>query len=149
VGIIGKNPLFFAFFFPMAIDGVLTLIGQDPSYWSGGKTNEASPAYFILQISPWLFVLGSAAWITFWYWAVRKLKEPLNLIMTLLFVIGHSFGSSSWIVNITFERGFFKYGDQASNMIAWGLIILYFVLIAIVAANCLRIYFRKDNLSSN
>lgn len=149
MGVIRKNPLFFAFFFPAIIDGILTLVGQDPSYWKGGNANEASPVYYVLQISPWFFVLGSAAWLAFWYWAIRKLKEPLNLIMTLLFIVGHSFGSVSWITKITFEKGLFKYGDQISNMISWSLVIFYFLLIATVAAYCLRIYFRKSNLSSN
>ena len=148
MGIIGKNPLFFAYVFPAIANGVLTLAGQDPSYWKGGAVNEASPVYYVLQISPWLFVLGSALWLAFWYWAIRKLKEPLNLIMTLLFIIGHAFGSISWIVKIISEKEFFRYGNQTTDMIAWCIIIIYFVLIATVAANCLRRYFRTESLPS-
>lgn len=55
--IIKKNSLFFAFLFPAFIDGVTTLLGQGSEYWSSSRVvNEASPAYYFLLTSPWLFL---------------------------------------------------------------------------------------------
>ncbi len=63
--LIRKNPLFYAFLFPAVVDGTLTLVGQDFYYWSNNKVNEASPAYYFLLISPWLYFFGSIAWFIF------------------------------------------------------------------------------------
>jgi hypothetical protein len=65
-----KNPLFFAFLFPALLDGVVTLLGQDPQYWGGLRTvNEASPAYYFLLMSPscfyWVLLFGSLSGIGF------------------------------------------------------------------------------------
>lgn len=141
--IISKNPLFFAFLFPAVMDGVVTLLGQDSSYWSGNVVNEASPAYYVLLVSPWLFVLGSFVWFLFWYWLFRKLKEPVNLFLMFLFIAGHAWGSTSWIWKMMKTNGIYVLGDQISIIFAWGIALLYFVVIATVATYCFKIYLKK------
>lgn len=139
--IIKKNSLFFAFFFPAFIDGTTTLLGQGSEYWSSSRVvNEASPAYYFLLTSPWLFLLGSVVWFVFWYWLFKKLKEPLNLFLMFLFIAGHSWGSSSWIMKIFKQSGVYTIGNQVSIIFAWSSLVLYFVLIATIATLCLRIY---------
>jgi len=141
---IKNNPLFFAFFFPALLDGVATLLGQGSQYWGGLRTvNEASLAYYFLLVSPWLFLLGSVVWFVFWYWLFEKLKEPINLFFMFLFIAGHSWGSSSWIMKMFKQAGIYTLGNQPSIIFAWGLLIIYFALIAGVATYCLRIYLRE------
>ena len=77
---ISKNPLFFAWFLPALTDGTVTLFGQNKNYRSNYVlVNEASPAYYFLAASPWLFILGSMLWFAFWYWLFLRLKKPINL----------------------------------------------------------------------
>ncbi|PIP87834.1 hypothetical protein COW80_03670, partial [Candidatus Beckwithbacteria bacterium CG22_combo_CG10-13_8_21_14_all_01_47_9] len=77
--ILSKNPLFFAWLLPALTDGIVTLAGQDKGYWLNHRlVNEASPAYYFLVASSWLFVLGSVFWFCFWYWLFLRLKEPVN-----------------------------------------------------------------------
>lgn len=141
--IINKNPLFFAFLFPAVVDGVVTLLGQGPEYWSGkGGVNEASPAYYFLLVSPWAFVLGSIIWFTFWYWVVKHIKEPLNFLVMFIFLIGHSWGSSTWITKILREVGYYTFSNQIFQMIAWGVLISYFIVVAIIATYCLHLYLK-------
>jgi len=84
---IKRNPLFFAFFFPALMDGLATFLGQSTGYWDSPRiVIEASPAYYFLLISPWLFLLGFVMWFVFWYWLFNKLKEPFSLLLMLLFI---------------------------------------------------------------
>lgn len=146
IGVIRKNPLFFAFLFPALVDGVTTLLGQGSQYWSGSRVvNEASPAYYFLLASPWLFIIGSFVWFIFLYWIFKKLKEPLNLFLMFLFIAGHSWGSSSWIMKMLKEAGVYTIGNQPSIIFAWSLLIVYFFIIASIATICLRIYIKKES----
>lgn len=138
--VVSQNPLFYAFFFPAFIDGFLTLLGQGTGYWKSEVVNEASPAYYFLLASPWLFLLGSVMWFVFWYWLFKRLKEPLNLFLMFLFIAGHSWGSSSWIMKMFKQAGIYTLGNQLSIILAWSLLIVYFVLIAGIATYCLRVY---------
>jgi len=141
--IVISNPLFFAFLFPALIDGLVTLLGQDFRYWNGSKVvNEASPAYYFLLVSPLLFLLGSVVWFVFWYWLFKRLKEPLNLFLMFLFITGHSWGSSSWIMKMFKQAGIYTLGNQPSIIFAWNLLVFYFISIAFIATYCLRIYIR-------
>lgn len=135
--IISKNPLFFAWLLPALTDGVVTLLGQDKNYWSNyALVNEASPAYYFLTASPWLFVLGSIVWFGWWYWLFLRLKAPLNLFLMFLFIAGHSWGSTSWIFKLLKPIG-------VSN--AWFLVIGYFILVAFFATYCLGVYLKTFN----
>lgn len=143
--LISKNPLFYAFFFPALVDGVLTLLGQDSGYWTNKIVNEASPAYYALVISPWLFGIGSILWFVFWYWVFKRLREPLNLFLMFLFIVGHSWGSSSWIWKIMKVNNIYTPGNQISVVLAWSIVVLYFAVIASFATYVLRIYLNNKN----
>ncbi len=141
---IKNNPLFFAFIFPAVVDGLTTLLGQDKNYWLGSKVvNEASPAYYFLVASPLVFIIGAIFWFVFWYWLFKKLKEPFNIFIALLFISGHSWGSSSWIMKMFRENGIYNIGNQTSIMLAWLTLIIYFSLIAVIGTYFLRIYFNR------
>ena len=141
---IKNNPLFFAFFFPVLMDGIVTVIGQGKDYWTNfSVASDASPAYYFLLASPWLFILGSILWFVLWYWLFKRLKEPLNLFLMFLFIAGHSWGSGSWIMKMLKQAGVYTLGNQPSIIFAWRLLIFYFVLIAGIATYCLRIYNQK------
>lgn len=141
--IISKNPLFYAFLLPALVDGFVTLIGQDTSYWTNRIINEASPAYYFLLVSPWFFIAGSIVWFVFWYGMFKRLKEPWNLFLMFLFIVAHSWGSSSWIWRAMQLNGFYSLDNQLSIMFAWSGVVFYFAFIAILAAYCLRIYTKK------
>lgn len=141
--LITKNPLFFAFFLPALVDGFVTVLGQDSSYWTNRVVSEASPAYYFLLVSPWLFALGSIVWFVFWYWVFRKLEEPFNLFLMFLFIVSHSWGSSSWIWKIMKQSGIYIPSSQPSVIFAWLLMVFYFALIAFFATYCLRLYSKR------
>ena len=143
--IISKNPLFFAFFFPALVDGLVTLVGQDTSYWTKRVVNEASPAYYFLLVSPWLFLLGLIIWFVFWYWLFKRLKESLNLFLMFLFLAGHSWGSGGWLMKILKQSGVYTPGNQLSIIFVWSIVVLYFAFIALFATYCLRIYMECYN----
>jgi hypothetical protein len=140
-----KNPLFFAFFFPALIDGIVTILGQDNGYWTNYSiASDASPAYYFLLTSPWLFLLGSVIWFIFWYWLFKRLKEPFNLFLMFLFIAGHSWGSSSWIMKMFKEACIYTLDNQSSIIFAWSLLIIYFLLIAGIATYCLLVYLQNS-----
>lgn len=140
--IIYGNPLFFAFLFPALADGIITLLGQGSQYWeTARKVNEASPAYYFLLASPWLFITGSIVWFIFWYWLFKRLKEPVNLWLMFTFIAGHSWGSSSWIAKLIRDSGWMS--NQMRIMETWGILVFYFALIGLVATYCLRIYIKN------
>lgn len=141
--IISKNPLFYAFLFPAVMDVCFTVVGQDVSYWTNRVVNEASPAYYFLLVSPWLFLLGSVGWFIFWYWLFKRLKEPFNFFLMFFFITGHSWGSSSWIWKFMKVNDLYALNNQLSVMFAWSIIVFYFALISLLASYCLRIYLKK------
>ncbi len=142
--LVKDNPLFFAFAFPAITDAVVTLVGQKPEYWNTKIVNEASPAFFALQISPWLFVSGSGLWFIFWYHLFKRLREPGNLFLAILFIVGHSWGSSSWIWNLMKRNGVYTPSNQLSVIFVWGLVVLYFAIVALLATYSLKVYFSRE-----
>lgn len=143
--IINNNPLYFAFFIPAVVDGILTLVAQGPEYWSSiRKVNEASPAYYFLLHSPGLYLLGAFVWFLFWYFIFFRLKKPFNLIIAIFFIVGHSWGGGGWIMRLFWEHGVYTLTDQSSIISAWGMLMVYFLLVAVVGAYCLNIYFTKN-----
>lgn len=140
--VISKNPLYFAFLFPAIVDGVLTLIGQVQNYWEKGVVNEASPAYYFLKASPWFFALGSVVWFVGWYFIFKKLREPINLFIAILFIDGHSWGSTSWVWKIAKDNGLYVSSNQFSVIAVWFLVVVYFSLISLFATYCIRMYLR-------
>lgn len=142
--IINHNPLFFAFFLLALTDGVLTLIGQGVDYWDHLRTvNEASPAYYFLKISPWLYIFAAIAWLFLWYFLIKKLKRPFDIFFVFLFIAGHSWGSSTWIMRIFKRAGIYTLSNQPSIIFAWSLLILYFFLISAIATYCLEVYIKE------
>jgi hypothetical protein len=110
--------------------------------------NEASPAFYFLLASPWLFVLGGCVWFLVWYRVFLKLREPINLFLMFLFVAGHSWGSSSWIMKMFKQAGVYTLGNQPSIVLAWGLLVVYFGVVALAATYCLRVYITRTKLVS-
>ncbi|MDP2670996.1 MAG: hypothetical protein Q8P13_00825 [bacterium] len=138
---IKKNPLFFALLLPALTDSIITLLGQSQAYWNGSKTvNEASPAYYFLLASPWVYLVAVIVWFIFWYWVFKKIKEPANLFLMFVFIVGHAWGSSTWIKKLLIENGLYTVENQSRTILGWSLLMLYFVVIAVLATYCLKIY---------
>lgn len=135
--------LYWAFFVPAFIDGIFTLLGQSPAYWSNYKlVNEGSPAWIILATHPALFVLGSAVWFIGWYFIYRKLKEPFNLMITIAFVVGHAWGSSSWITRSLTSAGLYS----TANRLGWYILVAYFIILGVICGYFINYYFKNQVL---
>lgn len=140
IKIIRKNPLFYIFLFPSLIDCLLTILGQNASFWINPKmASEGSPAYFLLSCSPWLFATAFLIWLFVWFWLLQRLNEPLNLVLTITLLIGHSWGSGNWLGII-----FVKINPDLPFLIItkWIVSILYFLIIACFATYCLKAYIK-------
>jgi hypothetical protein len=69
----------------------------------------------------------------------------LNILAYMfLFIAGHSWGSSSWIWKIMKENGVYVSSSQESVILAWSIVVIYFVLIALFATYSLRLYFKHN-----
>lgn len=124
-------------FVPGSLDMLFTLLGQDVKYWTNYKlVNEASPTVFILSTHPLLFILGSILWFVIWYKIYKKLKSPINLMLTIGFIAGHSYGAISWINRIVRLNGISPYTG-------WYIDILYFVFLGIACGKLISYHLRK------
>lgn len=145
--IVKKNPLYFAFFFPMLMDGILTLAGQDANYWQNFKlANEASLAYFAMATHPALFILGTPLWLVFMYWLIKKVKHPYNLMLSSTLIAGHTWGSSTWISKIIRDSNLLDLTNRTDILTSWLAKIIYFVIIGVVAGYSLSLYTKKHEV---
>jgi hypothetical protein len=81
-------------------DLVLTLYGQGPHYWSGGRdrVNEANPQFNqLLQYHPLAFLAGGLGWILVFSTLILVLPRRLSLWLVLGVVMGHTWGMTTWI----------------------------------------------------
>ncbi len=141
---IKKNPLFFSFLLPMLTDGIMTLIGQNPSYWSNFKSaNEMSPAYFFLAAHPLLFIIGGILWFIGLFWLFLKLRHPLNLILACTFIAGNTWGSTSWITKMMKDYGFLVSTNRSTILFSWTILVLYILVIGIFAGLFISLYMNK------
>src|SRR3989344_8770252 len=146
--LIAKNPLFYSFFLPAVTDAVVTIIGQDRSYWQNFKSvNEASPAYFVLAVNPIYFIFGSLLWFISLYFLILKLKRPWNLILSITFIAGHAWGSGGWITKLLNASGIIAGYERGSILMRWAVLILYFIIVGIAAAKAIELYFRNEKAS--
>lgn len=144
MSIVKKNPIFFSFLLPMLTDGILTLVGQNPSYWLDYKSaNEMSPAYFFMAMHPLLFIIGGILWFIGLYWLFLKLKHPFNLILACAFIAGNTWGSTSWITKMMREAGFLVATDRFSILLSWIVIIFYFIIIGTTAGISISQYIKN------
>src|SRR5713226_7946631 len=128
------NPLFFSFLLPLVTDTIVTLLGQDASYYQSYNTaNELGPAYFFLTTHPIIYILGAIVWITFLYWLVKRLKHPLNMMLAFGFMVGHGWGSSTWFTRWLGNAGFLNTTNRALVLLSWMLMVFYFGLIGVCA----------------
>lgn len=139
-----KNPLFLVFILPLLTDTTLTLLGQNQTYWNNFKSaNEMAPVYYLLKTHPAVFIAASLIWYIFLYWLIKKLKYPLNLIVALSLMVGHTVGSQSWIKKMLYDSGIYVIGDRGSTNIAWLILVGYYVLVGTVAALSISKYFKN------
>lgn len=138
-----SNPLYFSYLLPMAMDGTVTLLGQDRSYWLNYKSaNEMSPAYFFMAAHPMFFILGGIMWFIGLYWIFKRVKHPFNLIIACGFIAGNTWGSTSWITGMMKKAGIYVVTNRASILLGWVLLVLYFLLIGVCAALSISYYFK-------
>ena len=138
---IKANPLFLAFLLPMVTDGVVTLVGQDRSYWQGyHNVNEYGPAYFLLATNPLVYVGGSLLYLAFCCWFVYRLKHPLNIMLAVALAVGHSWGSSTWLGLLFEQAGFLT--TRSLILLQWTLLVGYFALVGVCTGISLALYMR-------
>lgn len=84
-------------------DATLTLIGQPSAYWAGhyALAHEASPpGRWLLAHHPAAFVGAAIVWTILLSVAIAYLPKTLSKIVALAFVIGHTWGASSWFCGV-------------------------------------------------
>jgi hypothetical protein len=138
---IARNPLFFVFALPAVADLLLTLAGQAPAYWQDHRqANEMSPAYWLLAANPLWFVLLGAGYLVGLYWLVGRLRPPLNLMVACGFLVGHTWGSSTWLEPALTRIVAEGPDPHLTNVLIWSGMIAYFVLVGIAAGGALAQY---------
>jgi hypothetical protein len=145
--LLNTNPLFTIFAIPIVVDIVGTVLGQPPEYWTSGYKvfNEALPIYPLLTIHPLAFIIPCLAiWLTFTYWLVKKLKEPLNIFATMALLIGHGYNSVSWLRIDLYQAGLFAGQDQLSKALSLIPMTIYILFIGWVATRGTLQYFRRQ-----
>ena len=147
--LVRNNLLFFVFMFPLVADTTLTLVGQDASYWSDFTTaNEAAPLRFLLTTHPALFVFVSLAWYAVLYWLIKKLRDPLNLMIAISLMVGHTVGSESWIVKILLSQtAILEMNRRTAVTMIWSITVGYFLLVGIFGGLALSAYLRQRMVS--
>lgn len=84
----------------IAIDTLMTLLGQPASYWHTPATGqEGNPffAWFLVRGLPF-FLVTSAGYIAGAFALASLLPRRLALIALLGFILGHYLGASTWML---------------------------------------------------
>lgn len=128
----------------MLTDGIITLVGQSPSYWLNYQSaNEMSPAYFFMAVHPLLFILGGIVWFIGLYWLFLKLRHPFNLMLACTFIAGNTWGSTSWITKMMKDYGFLVSTNRLTILFSWTIVVLYFIVIGIFAGLSIAQYIQN------
>ena len=98
--------LVFVALLPCLLDGILTLIGQAPSYWlKHAFVNEADAlGHYLLTVGPYAFVFALIAWAALLGLAMWRLPVRFSLPLWLWVFVTHMSGSSSWVRAILERR---------------------------------------------
>lgn len=143
------NPLFIVFVIPIIVDILGTVLGQPPEYWttSGQIYNEAVPFLdLLLQINPLLFITFCLIfWLTFTYWLVKKLKNPLDVWAAMALLIGHGYNSVHWLRIDLYRAGLFTGSDQFSQLLSLIPMTIYILLIGWIASYGVDKYYKLKN----
>ena len=117
----------------MLLDMVFTLVGQPDYYWQNYQLfNEGSPLGQSLMLNPAYFLLFFAFYIPFVLFLTVNLRRPFNIIVYLVFFLGHAWGSSSWVPSMFYKAtGIYPTEN-------WYLIIGYFATVAVISGFCIN-----------
>ena len=63
--------------------------------------------------------------------------------VALTFLVGNTWGSSTWIMKMLREGGLYAPDDRLRILLAWGLLVTYFGLIGFSASKAVKSYFTK------
>lgn len=83
------------------LDAGITLYGQSSAYWSGNyaAVSEASPSFAgYLAIHPLCFLTVIFVWIVIFSLIVLLLPETPGLCVSVAVLLGHMFGTSTWLL---------------------------------------------------
>lgn len=129
----------------MLADGILTISGQNISYWSNfSKANEMSPVYFILAfLHPIFYILGAIIWFVFLYYLFKNLKKPYNIILACTFIAGNTWGSASWINHLLENLNVMIITNRLTIITSWFILAAYFLIVGIAAGLSFLEYFSK------
>lgn len=146
--VLRQNPLFLVFLVPVIVDVTGTVLGQSADYWTSGfqRFNEAAPVFPLLQIHPLVFIIGTLLiWLSFTYWLVKKLKEPLNLWATMALFAGHSYNSVFWFRKAQSNLGILTSTDRLSITLSLIPMFVYILLIGLIASIAISNYYSKSH----
>ena len=117
--------------FVMVLDFCFTLVGQPDVYWRGSyhQCVEMSPhGKALLQAGPWYFIVAYAGWFVLVCLLASKMRNGIGTAFVMGILMGHAWGSSSWLPALISALLDVKLGDVAT----WYLYVGYFGLIALL-----------------
>lgn len=127
----------------MALDFWFTLAGQPKSYWQGMHSHcmEINPiAKMLLQTGPSYFVTAYIFYVFAICFLVSSLRKPMDTTIIIIVLLGHSWGSASWMPCLLRT----SFGSELNDAGTWYLHIGYFGIIALACSICFR---NQTNLS--
>jgi len=83
------------------IDGLITLAGQTPEYFSGNLLKAEDNfilVVYALKQGPSVFVIFGVCWIFLWGIIILKSNNFISQIIALSLIMGHTMGALSWLI---------------------------------------------------
>jgi hypothetical protein len=90
-----------------AADGLLTLIGQPPEYWSGGyaQVSEANPlGAWLLTVHPLAFAAACVPYLVLVGGLIVALPRRWALLVAVVVPLAHAFAAAVWCFVLLGER---------------------------------------------
>jgi len=123
----------------MVLDFGFTLVGQPDCYWDGSYEEcvEMSPVgRVLLRSGPVWFGIAYFFYAIAVCFFVGKLKKPLDIAFIMGLLLGHAWGSSSWLPKMFYSL----FGVWLNDDGIWWLHIVYIACIACICG----VFFRSE-----
>lgn len=128
----------------MFLDLLFTLWFQPDHYWIDHTgCEERNPiGNAILSAHPNWFIVLFCFWLSLILFLVTKLPKPYNFIVTALALLGHAWGSSSWLHRLWSNYIYVEIND-------WYLRTVYCGVITAIMVLCIAKIYKAESLAKS
>ncbi len=115
----------------MGLDFCFTLVGQPNCYWEGLHNScvETSPiGRAFLKAGPEYFISAYVVYVVIVCLMVGRLRDFIDTAFVMGLIMGHAWGSSTWLPNMFYTLFRFDLGPED----LWYLHVGYFMFISIL-----------------